>query len=149
MNLLSGKTDRNSLLTLALALLLSACGSDSQPQTAEQTENQTPTQITFSDIQASVFSPRCSTCHTGGGASLPAAMDLTSAEASFISLVSITSLNEPDFERVTPSNPDASYLIMKLEGTHNVGAQMPLGAMPLDEQTIATIRQWIASGATP
>jgi len=35
---------------------------------------------TLDDIQAKVFTPTCSGCHTGGGSSLPGIMDLTSAE---------------------------------------------------------------------
>lgn len=107
----------------------------------------TSTQATLTSIQATVFTPICSVCHTGGGASLPAAMDLTSTESSFNALVSVASLSEPNFERVTPSNADASYLIKKLEGTHTVGARMPFGGAALETELIDSIRQWIDAGA--
>jgi hypothetical protein len=55
--------------------------------------------------------------------------------------------------RVVAGNPDASYLVMKLEGTHlangGSGGQMPFGAPPLPPEQIAKVRQWIAEGAKP
>jgi hypothetical protein len=50
-------------------------------------------------------------------------------------------------QRVTPGNPDASYLIQKLEGTAATGGRMPLNGPPLPPETIAVIRQWIVDGA--
>jgi hypothetical protein len=53
----------------------------------------------------------------------------------------------PSLQRVTPGNPDASYLIQKIEGTAAVGARMPLNGPPLPADAIAVIRQWIVDGA--
>jgi len=103
---------------------------------------------TLDDIQAVVFGPTCSTagCHTGGGVALPSVMNLTSAQASFDSLVNIASLEVAI--RVLPADPDNSYLIHKIEGTATVGDRMPAGSPdPLDPAIIASIRQWIADGA--
>ncbi len=105
---------------------------------------------TLDDIQAAVFGPTCSTagCHTGGGVALPSIMNLTSAQASFDSLVNIASLEVPGAIRVLPGDPDNSYLIRKIEGTAAVGDRMPAGSPdPLDPAIIASIRQWIADGA--
>ena len=105
---------------------------------------------TLDDIQAAVFGPTCSStgCHTGGGATLPTIMDLTSAQASFDNLVNVASLQMPGAIRVLPGDPDNSYLIHKLEGTAAVGGRMPAGSPnPLDPATIADIRQWITDGA--
>lgn len=105
---------------------------------------------TLDEIQVAVFGPSCSVagCHSGGGAELPTAMDLTSAQASFDNLVNVMSLQAPGEIRVVPFDPDASYLIQKLEGTAPVGERMPLGSPdPLDPDLIAQIRQWIADGA--
>jgi hypothetical protein len=56
----------------------------------------------------------------------------------------------PTLQRVTPGNPDASYLIQKLEGTPGIVAlRMPRNAPPLDQTTISVIRQWISNGAQP
>jgi hypothetical protein len=105
---------------------------------------------TLDEIQAAVFGPTCSTaaCHSGGGAVLPTAMDLTSAQASFDNLVSIASLQSPGAVRVIPGDPDNSYLVHKLEGTAVVGDRMPQDSPdPLDPAIIAAVRQWISDGA--
>lgn len=93
---------------------------------------------------------QCATCH------------LTGEEAGGISLVGDVaigflvgqpSLEAPTIMRVAPGDPDNSYVVMKLEGTHihhgGTGAQMPFGAPPLDPKQIAKVRQWIAAGAHP
>jgi hypothetical protein len=76
-------------------------------------------------------------------------MDLSSADASFTSLVNVVSLRGTPVLRVEPLNADASFLIHKLEGTQeaNQGRQMPANAAPLDAATVATIRTWIDNGA--
>lgn len=93
---------------------------------------------------------QCATCH------------LTGEEAGGISLVGDVardflvgqpSQEAPAIMRVVAGDPDASYLVMKLEGTHlahgGSGAQMPFGAPPLPPEQIAKVRQWIAGGAKP
>ena len=48
---------------------------------------------------------------------------------------------------VVPGDPDASYLVHKLEGGPDIeGELMPPGT-PLDEETIGLVRDWIAEGA--
>lgn len=102
---------------------------------------------TLDSIQANVFTPICSGCHTGQGDSLPGSMNLTNAESSMINLVGVASAEQPQLQRVTAGDPDNSYLIQKLEGTATVGSRMPLGGAPLDQATIDAIREWIANGA--
>ena len=48
---------------------------------------------------------------------------------------------------VVPFDPEASYVIRKLEGTEICGSRMPRGRGPLAPAEIATIRTWIAEGA--
>lgn len=48
---------------------------------------------------------------------------------------------------VVPFDPDASYVIHKIEGTGICGMRMPRGRAPLSAGDIATIRTWIAEGA--
>jgi hypothetical protein len=103
--------------------------------------------MTLEEIQAQVFTPRCSLCHTGGGTELPFTMNLSNIQASFDHLVSVPSEQVPALLRVHPGNPDDSYMIHKLEGTHAVGDRMPQGGPFLDEETIQGIRGWIAEGA--
>ena len=103
---------------------------------------------TLDDIQANVFGPICSVCHSGPtGNVLPGGMNLSSADDSFAALVGVSSLQVPSLSRVEPGDPDDSYLIDKLEGTHTVGGRMPLGGPFLDQATIDGIRQWITNGA--
>jgi hypothetical protein len=50
--------------------------------------------------------------------------------------------------RVLPYDPDASYLICKLENCPwIIGSQMPLIGGPLDPAVIDVIREWITLGA--
>ena len=104
---------------------------------------------TLDQIQAIVFSPTCATvsCHTGpSGGVLPGGMDLSDADASFMSLVGVASTQQAAILRVDDFDPDNSYLIQKLEGTALSGGRMP-PAGALDPAIIAEIRQWISDGA--
>jgi hypothetical protein len=106
---------------------------------------------TLTSIQTNVFTPRCSGCHSGNGATLPGVMNLTNTAASYAALVGVTSIEVPALQRVTARNANDSYLIRKLEGTPGiVGNRMPLGAGgPLPQTTIDSIRLWITNGAAP
>jgi uncharacterized protein (TIGR03118 family) len=105
--------------------------------------------VTLAQLQANIFTPKCSGCHTGGGATLPSSMNLTSAAATHAALVNVTSVDEPTFKRVLPGDPNNSYIIHKLEGTQLVGARMPFGGPFLDQPTIDQVRAWIQAGAAP
>ena len=105
---------------------------------------------TLSQIQASVFTPKCSGCHDGSvapGGTLPGSQDLR-AGSSFASLVNVASLEQPALMRVKPGDAANSYLIRKLQGAAGItGARMPFGGPYLDQATIDQITSWIASGA--
>lgn len=102
-------------------------------------------QPTFQSIQDHVFTPICTACHAGAAAPLGLRLE---AGASYALLVGAASVEVPALMRVQPGNPDASYLIHKLEGTAEVGGRMPLNGTPLPQATIDVIRQWITDGAT-
>ncbi|HET9643714.1 MAG TPA: hypothetical protein VFP68_10260 [Burkholderiaceae bacterium] len=99
---------------------------------------------TLASIQQNVFTPICTTCHSGGGAPQGLRLD---AGTSASSLIGVPSNEVSSLLRVKPGDPDASYLIHKVEGNGIAGARMPLGGPYLDAQTIAVIRQWISQGA--
>lgn len=101
----------------------------------------------LNDIQAKVFTPICSGCHTGSGATLPGLMNLSSAQASYNSLVNTPSIGEDGIDRVSVNDAENSLIIHKLEGTQQTGSQMPFRGTPLDTATVDAIRQWINSGA--
>ena len=107
-------------------------------------------QPSLESIQNNILTPTCSVagCHSGPpGPNLPAGMDLSSASASFSSLINVASLQVPTTLRVAVGDADNSYLIRKLEGTSAVGSRMPEGGPFLHQATIDVIRLWIDSGA--
>lgn len=141
----TGVADGNVVLTAQAEDVLGNVGVS--PQVSVTVDNGAAAAMTLAEIQAEVFTPTCSVCHTGGGAVLPFSMDLSSAQASFASLVNVESEQASALLRVDPGNPDDSYLIHKLEGTQAVGDRMPQGGPFLDDATIQGIRDWIEAGA--
>jgi len=99
----------------------------------------------FQRIQDTIFTPHCVSCHSGFFAPHSLRLD---APNSYRSLVSMQSAEVPAFQRVKPSDPDASYLIQKVEGHASEGVRMPASGPPLSRKDIELIRQWIAGGAT-
>jgi hypothetical protein len=99
---------------------------------------------TLEQIQAVVFTPMCSSCHSGGTPS--ANLNLSNADTSYAQLVGVVSTQEAPILRVAANDPDNSYLIHKLEGNNTVGGRMPPSEQ-LDPATIGHIRQWINDGA--
>lgn len=137
-----------NLWVLCAACALSACagngdGLDENGRPLEEDDSGT-LQPTFQSIQDQVFTPVCTGCHAGAAAPLGLRLD---EGASYALLVNASSVEVPSLRRVQPGNPDASYLIQKLEGTAAVGSRMPLNAPPLPQATIDVIRQWITNGA--
>jgi uncharacterized protein (TIGR03118 family) len=103
---------------------------------------------TLTQLQAQIFGPICSGCHTGIGTSLPGVQNLTSVAATYKSLVGVPSIEQPAVERVKPGDPDASYIVLKLEGAASIsGARMPFGGPYLSAAQIAQVESWISAGA--
>lgn len=104
-------------------------------------------QVHFQTDIAPVLKTRCAVCHLTGSEAGKLALHPRAARASLVGRPS----SESPFLLVAPGKPEASYLLMKLEGTHvsrgGKGARMPFGQTPLDGATIAKIRKWIAAGA--
>ena len=100
---------------------------------------------TFTNIKNNVFTPVCTECHIGPAA--PQNLNL-SDQTAYGMLVNVPSTERPQYLRVQPGNPDDSYIIRKLEGGPDIaGSQMPLNRPPLSQETINSIREWIARGA--
>lgn len=69
----------------------------------------------------------------------------------YASLVNQQSVEVPDMKRIAPGDPEASYMVHKLEGTHlsvgGNGVRMPMHQGPLPKSMIAKVRAWVAAGA--
>jgi hypothetical protein len=108
---------------------------------------QADTGVSFKQSLAPVFKSKCAACHLTGQEAGRLALH---PGAAYGSLVGVKS-SEVDLLRVKAGAPDESYLLMKLQGTHvkqgGKGARMPFGGPPLDDETIAKVRDWIAAGA--
>lgn len=110
------------------------------------TPTPTPTPVTISGLQNAIFSPICSGCHTGADA--PRGLLLDSVTNSYNNLVGVASSEVPELLRVSPGNPDQSYLVEKISSNNpSVGVRMPRGGDPLSAEQIAMVREWIEEGA--
>ncbi|HMN47060.1 MAG TPA: hypothetical protein PKE27_20955 [Povalibacter sp.] len=139
------RTTKFAVLCAACALAGCAGNGDGLDENGRPEEGDSgELQPTFQSIQDRVFTPVCTGCHAGAAAPLGLRLD---EGASYALLVNASSVEVPALLRVQPGNPDASYLIRKIEGTAAVGGRMPLNAPALSRETIAVIRQWIVDGA--
>jgi hypothetical protein len=109
--------------------------------------------VTLADVQAQVFTPHCLTigCHTSAAR---AGNMVLEDGASFAALVDVPAFNfaamNAGLVRVSPGDPDASFLLIKLTGpTIPQGSMMPMGQPPLSAELIALVRTWIDQGAQP
>ena len=135
-------------LTLLGSMLvsLSACFSD------RPTEPTGPTVSFAADIQP-IFSGSCafSGCHGTTNANPGAKPMVLAAGQAYDNIVGVSSVEVPTMQRIRAGQPDASYMIHKLQGTHatvgGTGGRMPLGSAPLAQATIDRFRAWVAAGA--
>jgi len=104
-----------------------------------------PANNDFQQIQDTIFGPICSGCHQGANAPQGLRLD---AGNSYALLVNVASAEVPALMRVNPGNPDASYLVQKIQGNAAVGVRMPANGPPyLTQGQIDLVRGWIAAGA--
>jgi methionine-rich copper-binding protein CopC len=104
-----------------------------------------PANDEFQQIQATIFTPICSGCHAGANAPQGLRLD---AGNSYALLVNVASAEVPGLLRINPGNPDASYLVQKIQGNAAVGVRMPANGPPYLTQTqIDLVRGWVAAGA--
>ncbi len=66
----------------------------------------------------------------------------------YAALVNVASTGRRDMIRVVPGNPDASYLIHKVEGRSGIaGLRMPFNPPYLTAGQIQVLKRWIEIGA--
>ena len=131
----------------SVALVLAGCAGDGTGLDANgRPISDTPAANgDFQEIQDTIFTPICTACHVGAGAPQGLRLD---AGNSYALLVNVASAEVPGTLRVNPGNPDASYLVQKIEGTAAVGVRMPANGPPyLPQDRIDLVRRWIAAGA--
>jgi CHRD domain/Bacterial Ig domain len=102
---------------------------------------------TLTQLQASMFTPICSTCHTGIGTVPPGALNMNAGHT-FATLVGVPSGEQATVEFIAPGDPTNSYVIQKLEGVSTIsGVRMPAGGPYLSQATINQVAAWISAGA--
>ena len=134
-------------LAVASAATLGGCAGDGTGLDANGRPVQpgAPANSDFQEIQDTIFTPICSVCHAGANAPQGLRLD---AGNSYALLVNVASAEVPGTMRVNPGNPNASYLVQKIEGTAAVGVRMPANGPPyLPQDRIDLVRRWIAAGA--
>ena len=105
---------------------------------------------TLDEIQAAVFTPSCATSGCHDNTTQAAGLSLADADTSYAELVNEFSNQngQSAVMLVAPTDPDASYLIRKMENTAGItGSRMPPGGAAVPQSDIDQIRQWILDGA--
>ena len=104
---------------------------------------------TLDEIQTNVFTPTCATVGCHNNTAQAAGLSLADADTSFLELVGQFSnqTGQMNVLLVAPGDPDASYLIRKMEGVGGItgGVMPPTGSIPQGD--IDIIRTWITNGA--
>ena len=114
------------------------CGGDETG--GDETGGDLPAGLTFADDVVPVFEDHgCSQSFCHGSAAGSGDLDIRTPES-----ILEGGNNGP---AVVPCDPDASFLVAKIEGTQTSGGSMPIGGdlMPVEDAEL--IRQWISEGA--
>lgn len=89
-------------------------------------------------------------CHASGNE--PAAEGLDLFDGAYDNIVAVPS-TQSELLLITPTDPEASYLWHKLQDTHlDVGGEgdmMPMTGVPLADDELDRIEEWITIGAPP
>jgi hypothetical protein len=139
-------------LALALcAAMLGAAGCEDPMR--DLTRPSTDLVASFSSIRQEIFEATdagrtaCVTCHTPVGRMPAGGLNLVTDP--YGALVNAVSTGKRNMLRVVPGNPEASYLIHKLQGRSGIaGDRMPFSGPPfLTSSEIHVIKRWIEIGA--
>lgn len=143
-----------------LAFGLAACGGMPAPADggSDAPTNEGGSAPSFTRDVAPIFARSCGAGGSCHGAGAPSGLVLTEGMA-LQNLVGVMATTAPRLQRVVPGDPEQSFLVMKLEGTHrrafcplvpNCGSQMPMiGGVVLANDEMQRIRSWITAGAGP
>ena len=139
---------QRSHLTQSLSLLAMLLALSYLPQpAADEVNNTNEEPVSFSKAILPVFMDRCALC--------PQAADRTgyfvvATDHTLAGMVTVPSYSVPQLMRVNPSNPEQSYLWLKLTGRHyevgGYGWQMPYMSH-LTQPQLQAVYDWINQGA--
>jgi glucose/arabinose dehydrogenase len=101
--------------------------------------------ITFDRVYKEALAKDCAPCHT---AVVSGGLDLKNANTAYAALIGKKAATEAceGRDRVVPGKPEQSLLYQKVAKVDLCGPAMPM-TMPLSDDQIALIRDWIAAGA--
>jgi len=114
-------------------------------------------EVTEPDVEAgadwgyvyAVIESNCSCHHSEAG---EAGLSMPDMDTTYANLVGVASQELPSMSRVAAGDPDNSYLLLKIIGTHQdadgSGARMPFGGPYLEDDMVGNIRDWIEAGAS-
>jgi hypothetical protein len=143
---------RMHLPIIAAALALFAGCDEKLSTVAGPSPNLEPT---FTSIQREIFETTdaagrvaCVGCHTNNGRTPAGGLNLNH-DVAYEQLVNVASRGKPSAVRLVPGDPDASYIVQKVEGAPGiVGLRMPFSGQPfLTSGQTLILRRWIALGA--
>jgi hypothetical protein len=112
------------------------------------------TEPTWESIYGTVIADGCAIggCHDAASAPNSGGLDMSSSALAYEQLVhGMAAFPTCGTTRVVPNDPDASFLVRKLDGSAldlDCGVSMPIGDILPDSQ-VQAIRQWIMDGALP
>ncbi len=137
------------VLAFGVAGCLAGDGTATQPPGDPCDPANDPGSSLSCDVQPT-FTASCALSGCHAGTNPQQGMNLSEGQT-FTNVVNVQS-NQSPLLRIARSDPDASYLVHKVQGTHlTVGgccAQMPAGGgAPLTPAQIDTIRSWVSAGA--
>jgi hypothetical protein len=144
-----GTIPKNTEITLCVDLVKKKAELNNLPVCVEDSGDggDNGAQVSFASIQSSIFTPTCAVSGCHNASSSQAGLVLASGQA-FGNLVNVASTQRSSLNRVTPNDPEASYLVKKLRGDSDIsGSRMPLGGTALTSAQLNSIIQWIQSGA--
>ena len=140
-------------IVFAIALAIGATACDEKLSTiAGPTADLEPT---FASIQSNIFEltdsagrNACVSCHTNVGRNPAGGLNLLH-DVAYDQIVNVNATQNASMKRVNPGNPEASYIVHKIEGRAGiVGRRMPFNGPPfMTDGQILILRRWIELGA--
>jgi hypothetical protein len=133
------------VLVAATMVLAASCAGDGVVSTMVTPPPDTAPTLT--QLQESIFTPKCGVIGCHGPPAPEQGMNLTAGNT-FAYTVGVSSTELSSYKRVAPGNATDSYLYMKVTGDPRIiGERMPYFSDPLTAEELEGIRGWIDAGA--